>query len=1174
MPISRTTRGLLLSGLLALFGAAAHAQFRTSIQGTVTDPQGAIVPGAKLTLKDNANNNTMVRTSNSAGVFNFNALPPDHFTLTAEAPGFQKKVLNDLQFIPEQSNSLNVQLDIGAVDTTVNVDASTVAAIDTDTPNIGTTISSNDIQHTPSFNRDVFTLTQLAPGVVSDGSQAAGGGVYALPGNQGPGGSGANGQFPTENRPQANANGSQNQNNGIAIDGISTVSAVWGGASVITPNEDSIDNVRIVTNDYDAENARFAGAQTLVTSKSGTNQVHGSLYIAIHRPGLNAYNRPVRDASGTLVATPQRDTQRFNQYGGSIGGPIIKDRLFAFFAYEASPNSSTSTSTGWYETSAFRAAAPSGSIASTYLGFTGSAPSGSIVTTGHTCKDVGLQEGVNCNTTAQGLDIGSPIKTGLGKQDLTAGQTNANAGVGGGLDTVADVAFYSTTTPSSSKYTQYNGRLDAQITQKDRLSFAIYWVPQTSNFYNGGARAYNLFHHNQINDAFSGIWNHTFTPTFLNEARANAAGWRWNEISSNPQAPVGLPQANITFFAPTSGASINQFGPNVGSIFNQWTYGFKDVATKIVGSHTIKFGADDSFLHYLNNPVARPSYNFFNIWDFLNDAPSTENGGFNSVTGLPGAVRSDQRENIFGAFAQDDWKVRPNLTLHLGLRYAYYGALYAKQNNLPSARFGAGSAAFTGLTVATNRPLWAPQKGNFGPQIGFNWSPGSFNNKLVVRGGYGLNYQDEEIAISANSGNNPPTQNFVNYAYLSPTNPGVNGANIIYALSSSPTSLAGFPANPHAVTAYNSNGLPVAGSANVVLLGNGNGTMPTIYLEHFSLDTEYEFGREIVASAGYEGSVGRHLINHENPNAFGIVAGVPLNPLITGGDFWTNNGSSNNNALLLEAKHPFVHHFSLDAQFQWAKSLDTDGSGPYYEDPYFPLGTGYSYGRSDFDIGKSFKVFGLWQPVIFHGNNWAEKLAGGWSLSGIFQFHTGFPFSPNYSIGGGRSLYCTQCGYSNLRPLYLGGGGKSHSNDAFINHSDFFPSTGVTGLPPGPPPTTTYSNTFFSVANFGAATTPIGKGFPNPNAALPPLPGADRNSFTGPSYRDLDASLAKNFGLPNAPILGEHAGLEIRADVFNLFNILNLNPQRVTNDVTSATFGQDRDALGGRTIQLQARFSF
>jgi hypothetical protein len=1172
----------LIVGALLVTTPLAKAQFRTSVQGTVTDPQGAIVPGATLTLKDNANNNTIVHTSDSAGVFNFNALPADHFTLTVQSPGFEQKVLTDLQFIPEQANSLNVQLTLGAVSQTVSVNASTVSAVDTETPNIGTTISANDIQHQPSFNRDVFTLTQLAPGAVSDGSQGSGGGVYGLPGNQGPSGSGNNGSAPTENRPQANANGNQNQNNGIAIDGISTVSAVWGGASVITPTEESIDNVRIVTNDYDAENARFAGAETLVTSKSGTNHLHGSAFIAIHRPGLNAYQRPVIDSAGNYLSTPQRDTQRFNQYGGSLGGPIWKDRLFAFFAYESSPNNSTSTSTGWYETSAFRSAAPSGSIAATFLNFPGSAPAGTIINNGATtCAAVGLEEGVTCNTLpGQGLDVGSPLTSGLGTQDLTATNTPLNPGLGNGLDGVADVAEYLTSTPTSSYYRQYNGRLDANVTSKDHLAFAIYWVPSGSNFYNGGARAYNVFHHTQINDAFSGIWDHTFTPTFLNEARANASGWRWNEITSNPQQPVGLPQDNIIDFAPSAG--VNQFGTSLGSIFNQWTYGYKDVATKILGRHTIKFGVDDTNLHYLNDPVGRPSYNFYNIWDFLNDAPSTENGGFSSVTGLPGAARSDDRENIFGAFVQDDWKVRPNLTVHVGVRYAYYGALSAKQNNLPSARFGSGTAAYSGLTIATNRALWTPQKGNFGPQLGFNWSPKITNDKLVVRGGYGLNFQDEEIAISANSGNNPPTQNFVNYSFVSPSNPGTNGADIIYGVSSSPTSLAGFAANPNAVTSYTSNGLPTAGNANVILLGDGQGNMPTIYLQHYSLDTEYEIGRELVASAGYEGSLGRHLINHETPNAPGVVAGLPLNPLVTGGDYWTNQGSSNNNALLLELKHPFVHHFSADAQFQWAKSLDTDGSGPYYEDEYFPLGSGYSYGRSDFDIGKSLKIYGLWQPVLFHGNaNWAERLAGGWSLGGIFQYHTGFPWSPNFGIS--QSLYCTQCGYYNLRPNYLGGGGGSHSNEAFINHSNFFPLTA--SVPTNQQQTTAtvngadntvvaYSNTFFAVPNFAPSITPTGGGFPSPNAALPPFPGADRNSFTGPNYRDFDASLAKNFGLPHMPVLGESAGLEIRADIFNLFNILNLNPGSVNSNIAAANFGQDTGVLGSRTITLQARFSF
>ena len=1150
-------------------GTAAHGQFRTSLQGTVTDTDGAVIPNAKLTLKDNATNATIVRNSDASGVFNFNALPADSFTLTVESAGFQQKVLNDLHFIPEQANSVQVQLALGQVTDTVTVDASTAPTVDTSTANIGATISSNDIQHLPSFNRDVFTLTQLVPGAVSDSAQNAGGGIRTNPGNQGPGGSGT-GSAPTENGPQANANGGQYETNGISIDGISTVSAVWGGTTIITPTEESIDNVRIVTNDYDAENGRFSGAQTMVTTKSGTNQLHGSAFIAIHRPGLNAYQ------PSTGVGKPLRDNSRYNQYGASIGGPILRDRIFAFFAYEASPNNTVSTSNGWYETSALHTASNQGPIASQYLNFPGNTVSGTVVTTGETCAVVGLQEGVNCRTIAgQGLDIGSPLKTGVGKQDLTSAGTSVNPGVGGGLDGVADVAYYSTTSPFSSYYRQFAGRMDANVTSKDHLAFTIYWVPQGNTQYNGGARAYNLFNHDQINEALSVIYNRTFSANFLNEARVNAAGWRWNEIASNPQQPVGLPQASVTF-APN--ANLSQFGSSLGSILNQWTFGYKDVATAVIGKHTLKFGGDFTNLHYLFNPIGRPNYGFYNIWDFLNDAPYQEQGPFNSVTGAPGGNRADQRENLFGGFVQDGWKVRPGLTLNFGLRYSYFGPLYSKQNNVPGVQFGTGAAKYTGMTVRSMDGLWTPQKGNFGPQFGFNWSPDVRNSNFIVRGGYGLNFNQEEIAITANSDYNPPTQNYINYQFNSPSNPGPNGNNIVYGISSSATSLNGFASNPHAITSYNANGLPTAGNGNIIIIGDGYGHLPTSYSEHYSLDTEYQFGKVVVASVGYQGSVGRHLINHQTPNAPAVVQGVALNPLVTSGDFWINEGSSNNNALLVEGKHN-GRQLSLDAQFMWAKSMDTDGSGPYSEDPYFPANPLYSYGRSDFNIGKSFKVFGLWQPVFFKGaHSWAEKVAGGWSLSGIFQYHTGFPFTPNYGIS--QSLYCSQCGYYNLRPVYRNGAGNDHSNNAFIKGSNF------AGLTTNDQTTTTivngaantavaYTNKYFFVPNFQPLIQATNNtGFPAANFAIPGAPGSARNSFDGPNYRDVDASLAKAFGIPSNRLLGESARLEIRADVFNLFNILNLNPTSISTNVNASNFGQDTTALGGRTITFQGRFSF
>ena len=223
---------------------------------------------------------------------------------------------------------------------------------------------------------------------------------------------------------------------------------------------------------------------------------------------------------------------------------------------------------------------------------------------------------------------------------------------------------------------------------------------------------------------------------------------------------------------------------------------------------------------------------------------------------------------------QNDFKATPNLTFSVGLRYSYFGPLYSKQNNAPGVTFGNGSQKFTNLTVRNMDGLWQPQKANFGPQFGFNYSPRHGNSNLVIRGGYGLNYNQEEIAISANSLFNPGSQVYPTFQYTSPGNPGPSGSKIQYGISSSPTSLYGYAANPNAVSAFNSNGLPTAGAANIVIVGDGYGHLPTTYTEHYSLQTEYQLSKFVIASVGYQGSVSRHLINHQTPNSYAVASGV------------------------------------------------------------------------------------------------------------------------------------------------------------------------------------------------------------------------------------------------------------------------------------------------------------
>jgi hypothetical protein len=1174
------TAALLLFAATFLVAPAALAQYRASIQGTVTDSTGAVIPGTTLTLVDDSTNEKQVRTSNAEGIFSFNALPPDTFTITVEKDGFQKQVLSKVRIIADQPNTVNVVLAVGAAAQTVTVDASLAPVLETATASVGGQISENQIQHMPSFGRDVFQLTQLAPGVFGDGAQGSGGGAQQLPGTQGPGGTGGStGIFQTENGPQALANGSQYENNGISVDGISTASAVWGGTTVITPSEESIGNVKVVSNSYDAEDGRFSGAQIQVTSKSGTNEIHGSLFFVAHRPGLNAYqsyNGPAPGATTIAEKGVLRDENRFNQYGGSVGGPIWKNKIFAFFSYETSPENSSTTATGWYETSAFDKSAPANSIAAKFLTFPGAGVSAKGIIAS-TCATAGLQEGVNCATIpGQGLDIGSPLKTPLGTQDLTYGGSTNNPGVGSGLDGVADIANYLTVNPTTVSQKQYNGRLDADATKNDHVSFAIYWVPVSNTDYNGTQRAYNLYHHSQINDAFSGIWNHTFSPTFLNEARVNAAGWRWNEIGDNPQEPFGLPQDNIGALNGPSGnnigsISLQYFGAPGPSVFDQWTYSYKDVATKVAGRHTIKFGGEVTRLYYLNESTysARPGFNFFNIWDFLNDAPQGETGQFDPMTGTPTAARQDEREDLYGFFFQDDFKVLPNLTINLGLRYSYFGPLSEKYGHLNTVVLGAGADVVSGLSVRTGGNLWQAQKGNFGPQIGFAWSPGRFNDKFVLRGGYGLNYNQEEIAISGNSSNNPGRTVSPQFSMATPTSP---NPGIVYAIPSNPKSLFGYPANPNTIVTFGPNGLPTTGQLGVTAYP---ANLPTMYTEHYSLDTQYDLGHQFVATLGYQGSLSRHTFFQYEENAVAAVNGYTLNPGVTNVDFYGNNAHGNNNSMLAGLKHQFARQFMADAEFNWSRSMDTS-SAPYSEQ-YYPYDPSLGYGRSDYDFGKAFKLYGLYQPVFFHGDHaWLEKIAGGWSLSGIFNLHSGFPWYPVVSVNGG-SLYCSTCGYNQLLPsAYLGGAGHSTSNSAFKSG----PGVGD-GLNKNFPLAATDGN---ASAYFSTPAYTVGNAFPATGGAIPQAPGVGRNSLTGPGYRDVDGSLTKSFGLPNMPVLGENAKIEFRVDAYNLFNNLNFSPSGqsgtgsnnggISDNIGAASFGQEQSALAARVITLQARFSF
>jgi hypothetical protein len=422
-----------------------------------------------------------------------------------------------------------------------------------------------------------------------------------------------------------------------------------------------------------------------------------------------------------------------------------------------------------------------------------------------------------------------------------------------------------------------------------------------------------------------------------------------------------------------------------------------------------------------------------------------------------------------------------------------------------------------------------------------------------------VNYNQDEIAILASGFGNPP--NVVNKNFCCSTTTS-NAPGILYETATDIHSLFGYAPNPAAITTFGANNLPTTGETSVTAY---DANPRSIVSYHYSLDTEIQFPRSVIATLGYQGSEYRHLLVQANYNVIADAEGVALNPLVNSLDYYTNTGTGNYNAMVATLRHDFANHFNLEVQYTWAKAMD-ENSGPYSEDPY-PFNSQAAYGRSDYNVADAFKVFGMWQPVIFHGEHgWAEKVGGGWSLSGIFNWHTGFPWNPVYNVNaGGSQLYYNGSGYGQLRPAGISGGaGPNTDNSTFMQTTN--PDFGGNGT------------TYFAPPSFVT-----GPAFPA--TAPPPTPGIQRNSLNGPRYGDLDASLSKAFGFPKMRVLGEDSKLEFRVDTYNLFNKLNLQTSSIDNTVGSvnpdgtvqsvnADFGVARNALGSRAVQLQARFSF
>jgi hypothetical protein len=1108
-----------------IFTFALRAQFRGAIEGSVLDPAQAVVPGVEITLRNPETTQDRRTTSSAEGFYRFSEVAPGTYSLVAKKTGFADLTIDNVQLAGESVRGVDIHMQPAQVSTSVTVSGDTAGALDTEQAHIQRTISSNEILRLPEIGRDPYELLRLTPGIFGNGSRSGSGQAIALPNTTGPGGSNLS-VFQSENQVPIVANGQRLSANNYLLDGVSVNSLTWGGAAVISPNQESVNEITVSSSAYAAELGRNSGAQIQVVSKSGGNQMHGSGVFKYDDPNFNAYNK-----FGAINSPAQRVQNSFRQYAASFGGPLVKNRLFYFVSYEGLHNRSDNPYTGYVETPQYRQAVLSlrpDSITAKVLNSPGVAPR--LVSVIPIACSSTFAAGA-CQQVGGGLDLGS----------ITGARGAYTTGTGGGLDGVPDVQFGLFSNPVTQTGNQYNGRVD-YTRGNDTLAGSTYvtMFTGTTSDTSTGSRPMADLRNSPIAVLLTATWNHTFSPNLINEAKGNFTRFASNQITASTATNWGIPRVQVESY-PFGNLEVGaQQGETTPAIFAQNTIEGRDTLTWVRGNHALRFGVEVRREQDNNNLAggARPIFSFTGLFNLANDTPVFEGINADPRTGAPATAQRYFRDTTYGGFIQDDWKVTPSLTLNVGLRYEYFSAPTETRGRLTNLQFGPNGLLDSRLAIVNS--LYTADTKNFGPRFGFAWNPSQFQKGVVVRGGFGLFYNRVPDALFDNSRGNPPFT--ANYGICC-GNAGspFDGGQIAYTLGANNTPFS-YPANPALATGIN----PVTLAPNpnpafpaAVQVWGTPRNLSTPYAYVYSLETSIQLPSRVVASIGYQGSTDHKLIRIVNQNYL-----YPNNPVFGPVYFIQPDVNSNYNALLLTLSRSLSRGLQLQANYRWAHSIDEasyEGPG-FVTNQTFPQNLKLERGDSDFDVRHNFNFSALYElPFGKGGSRLRKALLGGYQINAIFTAHSGFPWTPvtgqSVSTPGGPSL-------SPTRPVaYLGGDGQDYSNSTFLSPNGNFPGGGTK---------------YFDISRSGP-------------------PGVGRNSLRGPGYMDTDFSFIKQIRFGRIRGLGENTVLDLRANMFNAFNKLNLAPFNFGDSnthVEDPNFGRAITGLAGRVVELQGRFSF
>jgi len=1081
------------AGLLFTVATCAPAQeVSSSITGRITDPAGLSIQGATITATDNQRATRWSTTSNSDGVFAFPRIPVGTYDVHVEAKGFRPSVQSGVQLEINQRARIDVQMQLGAVTDQVQV-TGVAPLLQTDTTQVGLVVTPATETNLPLNGRNYLQSTLLSPGTTNTDPVSF-----------------SNGARSTNAVGSPFVNGNRNTANNYMLDGIDSNSVTLNWVSYL-PNIDAIQEFRVITNNASAEFGNYQGGIINVTIKSGTNQIHGSAFDFFRNDKLNA-NNWANDWQGL-----RKPALRQNVFGGTLGGPLRRDKMFLFVDYQGERQANPGVPTTFsLVPMSFRQGDFSALAIQLYNPLSLNAsnirepfPNNQV--------PLSMENPVARNLFTNLSLYPAPLTSALQFNSINVSNSYVFADQG---DAKFD-AKLSSRDDFSARYS--HGRQDVPTRVAQPLVFP---VVDTAPFQNGVLNLTHTFGPSLVNEARVGINRSLITLGYDSKGLGNVAE-QLGIAQGNALAP-GLLSLNFGGYSTSIGSA------NVGRqlFVADTTYQYSDNLTILHGRHMMKTGflfMRQQFNFYDSSGgilgsmsyggifssgpnTSAPSSVGFGIADFFMGYPSgLARGNSNGTVG--------QRGNITALYYQDDWRVTDTLTMNLGFRWEYHSPWGEVKNRQSNFSPFTGELELPGQN-GNSRGLYNPHYDDYQPRVGLAWTPKFLGGRTVFRAAYGISSYLEGTGTTQRLALNPPSTFTYATTYTGPQ---------VASTSDQGLTVLRAPGNPF---------------TNASLRVWDPNLQPA-RVQQFNAILERQLPGQITLSAGYVGQHGTHLIDAvpyfqrrllpdgtTQPSPY--LAGNPQLAQITTATGTESDGNQLYNSLQVSGRKRLSQGLEFQLSYTWAKGMtdakgfqtDAGQSAPEtayrqylynrsaeWAPSYFDLKHNFVYSFVyELPVGRNKALGGNWNPAV-------NKIFGDWRLSGILSLHTGFPLTIKARDVSGTVGQGPRANVVGSAPetQQVGPGGR------WINIADF--------------------------------AQPVAKTLGNSGIGV----------IRGAGLRNFDLSLQKTIPL-------ESRRLEFRAEFFNLTNTPHFNSP--DNNVTSLTFGEILTSQGERNIQLALKFYF